>query len=116
MRIFALVIAFFSVCLLSSAITAMVLRPTPPTPPTVPDAPPGFVAKPTAGGGILYQRQAIAQLPNQPAPRAFPKALNLSESAKCVLTLGQDRSSQGAKWVKPMDDYCDNVMMENRKR
>lgn len=110
MRIFALVIAFLSVCLLSSGITAMVLRPSPPTPAKTPDAPPGFVAKPTAGGGILYQRQTIAQLPSQPALRAFPKAMNLSESAKCVLTLGQDRSSQGAKWVKPMDDYCDNVI------
>ncbi|MEN0108481.1 MAG: hypothetical protein AAGC84_18960 [Pseudomonas sp.] len=119
MRVIPVIILFTLVCVVSSAITYQVL--TPEKPPASMEAqllaaPDGFVATRTSGGnGIFYQRQAIATLPSQPAPAAFPKTLQLSEQAKCRLTLAQDRSSQNPEKVKVMDEYCNKLMAQEHK-
>ena len=120
MRVISVVIPFVLVCVLSSGITAMVMTQT--DEPVVKKetdlltAPPGFVAKRTAhGGGIYYERQDIAALPAQSGQAAFPKALTLSEQAKCRLILAQDRTSHDPEKVKVTDEYCRKLMAEGGK-
>jgi len=115
MRVMSFVIPFVLVCVLSSGLTALVMTQADEPPARTPDdlltAPPGFVAKRTAhGGGIYYQRQDIASLPTQPGNAAFPKAMNISEQAKCRLALAQDRSGGDPEKVKVTDAYCRQLL------
>lgn len=120
MRVISVVILFVLVCVLSSGITAMVMtqtdEPAPKKDADLLTAPPGFVAKRTAhGGGIYYERQDIAALPTQPGQAAFPKAMTLSEQAKCRLILAQDRADHDPQKVKVTDEYCRKLMEQGGK-
>ncbi|MGY4531475.1 hypothetical protein ACVW0Y_000585 [Pseudomonas sp. TE3786] len=121
MRFVSIVIPFVLVCVISSGITAMVLSQgevlaDKPDQAEVLSAPPGFTATRTAsGGGILYQRDEIADLPKQAGTAAFPKAMNLSEQAKCRLSMGQDRTQRDQERVKVTDEYCNQLLGQNRQ-
>lgn len=121
MRVISIVIPFVLVCVLSSGITAVVMtqadEPVVKKETDLLSAPPGFVAKRTAhGGGIYYERQDIATLPTQPGQAAFPKALTLSEQAKCRIALAQDRSSHDPDKVKVTDEYCRQLLEKTREK
>ncbi len=120
MRFISVLILFALVCAVSSGITVLAMRPEelPKVAAAEPlNAPPGFVATRTSGGkGIFYQRQDIAQLPAQPGKAAFPKAMSLSEQAKCRLSMAQDRSSHDPERVKVTDAYCEQLLGQESGR
>jgi hypothetical protein len=120
MRWVSAFILFALVCAVSSGITVLAMRQdelpkTANAEAEVLSAPPGFVATRTSGGsGIFYQRQDIAELPAEPGKAAFPKAMTLSEQAKCRLSLAQDRSSHDPARVKVTDEYCNQLLGDNK--
>ena len=120
MRFISVVILFVLVCTVSSGITFLAMRQDelPTQAATEPlAAPPGFVATRTSGGnGIFYQRKDIAALPTQPGKAAFGKSMNLSEQAKCRLSMAQDRSTHNPERVKVTDEYCNQLLGQAEKK
>ncbi|GLK89959.1 hypothetical protein [Pseudomonas turukhanskensis] len=120
MRFVSIFILFVLVCTVCSGITFLAMRQDelPRQAAAEPlAAPPGFVATRTSGGnGIFYQRQDIAALPAQLGKAAFGKTMNLSEQAKCRLSMAQDRSTHDPERVKVTDEYCNQLLEQAEKK